>query len=162
MLAIRPSIESKTNIIFFLNDNIECRGVIRGRKTVWPDSTISERSWQRTLTYFVRGSIDVRLTSCLTGLDSAALLLFNNFLKSRTKEAKLLGDFWSYFEKHDFLGKIYFGIFLFQHLVTLMATSNILTAKEGKNRWMSFALYGHYFQLDIIVLPFNNGSSKVL
>ena len=29
---------------------------------------------QRTLTYFVRGNITVRLTSCLTGLDSAILL----------------------------------------------------------------------------------------
>ena len=29
---------------------------------------------QRTLTYFVRGNITVRLTSCLTGLDSAVLL----------------------------------------------------------------------------------------
>ena len=33
---------------------------------------------QRTLTYFVRGSITVlRLPSCLTCLDSAALLMFN-------------------------------------------------------------------------------------
>ena len=32
---------------------------------------------QRTLTYFVRGSITVRLTSCLTGYNSAALLVFN-------------------------------------------------------------------------------------
>ena len=32
---------------------------------------------QRTLTYFVRGSINVWLTSCLFCLDSAALLLQN-------------------------------------------------------------------------------------
>ena len=32
---------------------------------------------QRTLIYFVRWSITVRLTSCLTGLDSAALLILN-------------------------------------------------------------------------------------
>ena len=31
---------------------------------------------QRTLTYFARGSITVHLTSCLTGLDSAALPMF--------------------------------------------------------------------------------------
>ena len=30
---------------------------------------------QRTLTYFVRGSITVQLTSYLTGYDSAALLV---------------------------------------------------------------------------------------
>ena len=32
---------------------------------------------QRTLTYFIKGSITVKLTSCLTGLDSAALFMFN-------------------------------------------------------------------------------------
>ena len=32
---------------------------------------------QRTLTYFVRGSITVQPTSCLTGLDWAALFMFN-------------------------------------------------------------------------------------
>ena len=32
---------------------------------------------QITLSYFVRESITVCLTSCLTGLDSAALLMFN-------------------------------------------------------------------------------------
>ena len=32
---------------------------------------------QRTLTYFVRGSITIQLTSCLTGVDSAALLMLN-------------------------------------------------------------------------------------
>ena len=32
---------------------------------------------QRTLTYFIRGNITVRLTSCLTGLDSAVLLNWN-------------------------------------------------------------------------------------
>ena len=32
---------------------------------------------QRTLTYFLRESIIVRLTSCLTGFDSAALHMFN-------------------------------------------------------------------------------------
>ena len=32
---------------------------------------------QRTLIYFVRGSITVLLTSCLTGLDSVSLLMFN-------------------------------------------------------------------------------------
>ena len=32
---------------------------------------------QKTLTYFVTRSITVRLTSCLTGLNSAALLMFN-------------------------------------------------------------------------------------
>ena len=31
---------------------------------------------QRTLTYLERGSISVRLTSCLTGLDSAPLLIY--------------------------------------------------------------------------------------
>ena len=33
---------------------------------------------QETLTYFVRGSITVRLTSCLTGYDSAAMFVFNS------------------------------------------------------------------------------------
>ena len=40
-----------------------------------------EMNWdshQRTLTYFVRGNITVWLTSCLTGLDSAVLLNWNN------------------------------------------------------------------------------------
>ena len=34
----------------------------------------------RTLTYFIRGSITVRLTSCLNGLNSAALVMFNQQL----------------------------------------------------------------------------------
>ena len=33
-----------------------------------------KKSSQRTLTYFVRGSITVMLISCLTGLDSVVLL----------------------------------------------------------------------------------------
>ena len=32
---------------------------------------------QRTLTYFIRGSITVRVSSCLTGKDSAVLLMLN-------------------------------------------------------------------------------------
>ena len=32
---------------------------------------------QRTLTYFERGSITLWLTSCLNGVDSAALLMLN-------------------------------------------------------------------------------------
>ena len=38
---------------------------------------IVARTSQRTLTYFIRGSITGRLTSCLTGQDSAALLMLN-------------------------------------------------------------------------------------
>ena len=37
-----------------------------------------KKSSQRTLTYFVRGSITVMLISCLTGLDSV-VLLFKNY-----------------------------------------------------------------------------------
>ena len=33
---------------------------------------------ERIVTYFVRESITVRLTSCLTGSESAALLSWNN------------------------------------------------------------------------------------
>ena len=36
-----------------------------------------DRNTQRTLTYVVRGNIIVRLTSCLTGLESAVLLNWN-------------------------------------------------------------------------------------
>ena len=61
-------------------------------RTVFSNSTVKtghghsfmkwdEMNWdshQRTLTYFVRGNITVWLTSCLTGLDSAVLLNWNN------------------------------------------------------------------------------------
>ena len=39
--------------------------------------TAKEFLTQITLTYFVRGSITGRLTTCLTGLDSAPLLMMN-------------------------------------------------------------------------------------
>ena len=50
---------------------------------------------QRTLTYFVRGSISVQLTSCLTGLNSAALLMLNQiqlFKFGRIQTSKIGGQ----------------------------------------------------------------------
>ena len=38
---------------------------------------VTDKSSHRTLAYFVSGSITVWLTSCLSGLDSAALLMLN-------------------------------------------------------------------------------------
>ena len=54
----------------------------RGRKLTSFEFTPASTTGSTTLTtitliYFVKGSITVQLTSCLTGFDSAALLMFN-------------------------------------------------------------------------------------
>ena len=62
------------SVIFFNSSSIEDTFVHVTSATNLGDNRMF---MQRTLSYFVRGSITVRLTSCLTGLDSAALLMFN-------------------------------------------------------------------------------------
>ena len=43
----------------------------------YPSLEIKRHLWERILTYFLKGSFIVQLTSCFTWLDSAALLMLN-------------------------------------------------------------------------------------
>ena len=71
---------------------------VNGVLRVQTQDSVEGRYRQRTLTYFIRGSITVQLTSFLTGYDSAALFGFNSqhiYLFGQIKTSQTGGQLYS-------------------------------------------------------------------